>query len=180
MTSSAATRTVSAASDAAPSTSTLDIGLLLLRLVLGLTMAAHGAQKLFGWFGGRGVGGTGQFFTSVGYPAGKVMAVVAGSSEILGGLGIFLGLLTPLAGAAVVGVLANAIAVKWGGGFFAPQGVEFELFLATAAIALVVAGPGRYAVDRLVPVTRWYRPVHGLLALAFAAVTAGIVLMLRT
>lgn len=99
-----------------------DAGLLLLRLALGLTMAAHGAQKLFGWFGGPGLDGTGQFFTMSGYPAGRTMAVVAGLSETLGGLGLVAGLLTPLAGAAVVGTMINALAVKWGGGFFAPKG----------------------------------------------------------
>ncbi|MYV78377.1 DoxX family membrane protein, partial [Streptomyces sp. SID1046] len=76
-----------------------DTGLLLLRLVLGLTMAAHGAQKLFGWFGGGGISGTGQFFTASGYSAGDAMAVLAGLTETLGGLGLALGLLTPLAGA---------------------------------------------------------------------------------
>lgn len=99
-----------------------DAALLLLRLALGLTMAGHGAQKLFGWFSGVGLGGAGRVFTSAGYPAGKAMAVMAGLSEVLGGVGLALGLLTPLAGAAVVGVMVNAVAVKWGGGFFAPTG----------------------------------------------------------
>jgi putative oxidoreductase len=107
------------------------------------------------------------------------MAVVAGLSELLGGSGIDPGLLTPLADAAVLGVLVNAIAVKWDGGFFVPEGMEFELFLATAAVTLVLAGPGRHAVDRLLPVTRSYKPVHGLLALAIAAATAGAVLLVR-
>jgi putative oxidoreductase len=108
------------------------------------------------------------------------MAVVAGVSELLGGLGIVFGLLTPLAGAAVVGVMVNAIAVKWDGGFFAPLGVEFELLLAMAAITLVLAGPGRYALDRFLPLTRSFRPAHGLTALVIAAVTAGAVLLMRT
>jgi uncharacterized membrane protein YphA (DoxX/SURF4 family) len=115
-------------------------------------MAAHGAQKLFGWLGGGGITGTGQFFTMSGYPSGETMAVVAGLSELLGGLGIAAGLLTPLAGAAVVGTLVNALAVKWGGGFFAPQGVEYELLLAAAGAGIALTGPGRYAVDRFLPV----------------------------
>ncbi|QIY55318.1 DoxX family protein [Streptomyces sp. RPA4-5] len=163
----------------APSTAGYDTGLLLLRLVLGLTMAAHGAQKLFGWFGGPGLDGTGQFFTMSGYPAGRMMAVVAGLSETLGGLGLAVGLLTPLAAAAVVGTMINALAVKWGGGFFAPKGVEYELLLTAGAAALALTGPGRYAVDRLLPVLRSHRTVHGVIALVLGAVLAGGVLLVR-
>ncbi|MFE7166698.1 DoxX family protein [Streptomyces sp. NPDC057616] len=156
-----------------------DTGLLLLRLALGLTMAGHGAQKLFGWFSGPGLDGTGTFFTSVGYPAGKTMAVVDGLSELLGGLGVALGLLTPLAGAAVVGVMINAMAVKWGGGFFVPTGVEYELTLAVAAAALALTGPGRLAVDRHLPGVRAHRVVHGLAAIALGVVVAAVVLLVR-
>ncbi|QIK08973.1 DoxX family protein [Streptomyces sp. Je 1-4] len=163
----------------APSPRGYDAGLLLLRLALGLTMAAHGAQKLFGWFGGPGLDGTGQFFTMSGYPAGRTMAVVAGLTETLGGLGLAAGLLTPLAGAAVVGTMINALAVKWGGGFFAPKGVEYELLLTVGAAALTLTGPGRYAIDRLLPGLRAARPVHGLLALLLGVVMAAGVLLVR-
>ncbi|WP_030024413.1 DoxX family protein [Streptomyces monomycini] len=156
-----------------------DVGLLLLRLAVGLIMAAHGAQKLFGWFGGPGLDGTGQFFTASGYPAGKAMAVVAGLSETLGGLGLVLGLLTPLAGAAVVGTMVNALAVKWGGGFFAPEGVEYELLLTAGAGALALTGPGRYAVDRLLPVLRNHRLAYGVAALVFGVVVAFVMLLVR-
>ncbi|MFE9258062.1 DoxX family protein [Streptomyces sp. NPDC006879] len=156
-----------------------DAGLLLLRVALGLTMAAHGAQKLFGWFGGGGVDGTGQFFSVSGYPAGEAMAVVAGMSEVLGGLALTLGLLTPLAGAALLGTLINALAVKWGGGFFAPQGVEYELVLLVGAAALTLAGPGRYAVDRFLPLPRAHRSIHGALALALGVLAAVVVLLVR-
>ncbi|MER6922661.1 DoxX family protein, partial [Streptomyces spiralis] len=122
-----------------------DAGLLIVRVVLGLTVAAHGAQKLFGWFGGGGLKGTGQFFTMSGYPSGETMAAIAGLSETLGGLGLVLGLLTPLAGAAVLGTMINALAVKWGGGFFAPQGVEYEVLLTAGAAGLALTGPGRIA-----------------------------------
>ncbi|WP_436845296.1 DoxX family protein [Streptomyces sioyaensis] len=156
-----------------------DTGLLVLRLALGLTMAAHGAQKLFGWFGGPGLDGTGQFFTMSGYPAGRTMAVVAGLSETLGGLGLVAGLLTPLAAAAVVGTMINALAVKWGGGFFAPKGVEYELLLTAGAAALVLTGPGRLAVDRFLPGLRVHRPVRGAAALALGVVMAGVMLLVR-
>ncbi|MFF2811689.1 DoxX family protein [Streptomyces sp. NPDC058000] len=163
----------------APSLHGYDVGLLLLRLVLGLTMAAHGGQKLFGWFGGPGLDGTGKFFEASGYPSGKVMALFAGLTETLGGLGLVLGLLTPLAGAAVVGAMINALAVKWGGGFFAPQGVEYELLIVTGAAALALTGPGRYAVDRFLPGLRAHRLVYGAAALVLSAVLAAIVLLLR-
>ncbi|AZS71608.1 DoxX family protein [Streptomyces lydicus] len=163
----------------APSLHGYDAGLLLLRLALGLTMAAHGAQKLFGWFGGPGLDGTGQFFAMSGYPAGRTMAVVAGLTETLGGLGLAAGLLTPLAGAAVVGTMINALAVKWGGGFFAPKGVEYELLLTVGAAALTLTGPGRYAIDRFLPVLRAARPVHGVVALLLGVVMAAGVLLVR-
>ncbi|ARF81022.1 DoxX family protein [Kitasatospora aureofaciens] len=156
-----------------------DAGLLLLRLVLGLTMAAHGSQKLFGWFGGGGIDGTGQFFTMSGYPAGNTMAVVAGLTEILGGLGLAVGLLTPLAGAAVVGTMVNAIAVTWGGGFFAPKGNEYELLLTAGAAALALTGPGRYAVDRFLPVLKAHRLAYGVAAVLVGLATAGVILLLR-
>ncbi|MEU0372277.1 DoxX family protein [Streptomyces sp. NPDC006283] len=156
-----------------------DVGLLLLRVVLGLAMAAHGAQKLFGWFGGPGLTTTGEFFSASGYPAGHVMAVVAALSETLGGLGLAVGLVTPLAAAAVVGVMINAIAFKWGGGFFGPEGIECELLIVAAAASLALTGPGRLAVDHFLPVLRRHRLVYGLAALALAVVVAVIVLLLR-
>ncbi|MFF4261121.1 DoxX family membrane protein [Streptomyces virginiae] len=164
---------------AALSTPGHDTGLLLLRLVLGLTMAAHGAQKLFGWFGGGGISGTGQFFTASGYPAGDAMAVLAGLTETLGGLGLALGLLTPLAGAAIVGTLINAIAVHGAGSFFAPKGIEYELLLTAGAAALALTGPGRYAVDRFLPVLRGHRLAHGALAVALGVVLAVAMLLVR-
>ncbi|MFD6280786.1 DoxX family protein [Streptomyces sp. NPDC060209] len=156
-----------------------DVGLLLVRVALGLTVAAHGVQKLFGWFGGGGIEGTGQFFTMSGYPSGRTMAVIAGLSETLGGLGLVLGFLTPLAGAAVLGTMINALAVKWGGGFFAPAGVEYELLLLVGAAGLALTGPGRIAVDRFLPGLRAHRLVYGVAGVLLAAVIAGLVLLIR-
>ncbi|GAU70944.1 Ku protein [Streptomyces sp. NBRC 110611] len=170
---------IGAATSRAPSPHGYDAGLLLLRLALGLTMAAHGVQKLFGWFGGPGLDGTAQFFTMSGYPSGRAMAVIAGLTETLGGLGLVAGLLTPLAAAAVVGTMINALAVKGGGEFFAPKGVEYELLLTVGAAALALTGPGRYALDRFVPGLRAHRLVYGAAALLLAVVMAGVVLLLR-
>ncbi|MFJ9642049.1 DoxX family protein [Streptomyces sp. NPDC101206] len=177
-----ATKPQAASPAAAPlalSTPAHDAGLLLLRLVLGLTMAAHGSQKLFGWFGGGGISGTGKFFTASGYPAGDAMAVVAGLTETLGGLGLAVGLLTPLAGAAVVGTMINAIVVHGTGSFFAPEGIEYELLLTAGAAALALTGPGRYAVDRTLPVLRGHRLAHGALAVALGVVLAVVTLLIR-
>ncbi|MDJ0343433.1 DoxX family membrane protein [Streptomyces sp. H10-C2] len=167
------------ASPHAASPHAYDAGLLLFRLTVGLTMAAHGSQKLFGWFGGGGLDGTGQFFTMSGYPSGRTMAALAGVSEALGGLGLAVGLLTPLAGAAIVGTMVNALAVKWGGGFFAPQGIEYELLLAAAGATLALTGSGRLAADRFLPGLRRHRLVYGGAAVLLGLVGAGIVLLLR-
>lgn len=168
------------ASDHAATPHAYDAGLLVLRVAVGLTMAAHGAQKLFGWFGGGGLAGTGKYFAGNGYPAGEAMALVAGVTETFGGLALALGLLTPLAGAAVVGTMLNAIAVKGAGAFFAPKGIEYELILTAAAAALTLTGPGRYALDRFVPVLRQHRLVYGLAAIVLAVLAAGAVLVVRT
>ncbi|WP_274555646.1 DoxX family protein [Streptomyces spiramyceticus] len=162
-----------------PSLHGYDAGLLILRIALGLTMAAHGSQKLFGWFGGGGIEGTGMFFTASGYPAGEVMAAVAGLTETLGGLGLVIGLLTPLAGAAIVGTMVNALAMHWSGGFFAPKGVEYVLLLTAASAALALTGPGRYAVDRFLPGLRTHRLAYGVAAVALGLVLAAVVLLLK-
>src|SRR5437588_9148430 len=95
-------------------------GLLLARLVFGLIMAAHGAQKLFGWFGGYGIAGTGGFFESIGFRPGRLAAFAAGASEFIGGLLIALGLLGPLGPAAVLAVMVvAAVSVHWQHGLFA-------------------------------------------------------------
>ncbi|MEV8533635.1 DoxX family protein [Streptomyces sp. NPDC051211] len=163
----------------APDTTPYDVGLPILRVVLGLIMTVHGTQKLFGWFDGGGLKGTGGFFGKAGYPAGETMAAIAGLTETLGGLGLILGLLTPLAGAAIVGVMLNAISVKWTGSVVGQEGIEFESLITAAAATLALTGPGRYAVDRHLPVLRDHRLVHGVAALVLAVVLAALVLLIR-
>ncbi|PKV98046.1 DoxX family protein [Nocardia fluminea] len=160
------------------STTATSAGLLVLRLGVGATMAAHGTQKLFGWFDGGGLDGTERFFAASGYPSAKAFAVLAGVSETLGGIGLILGLITPLAAAAILGTMLNAIAVKWGG-FFSPKGVEYETILAVAAASLALTGAGGFAVDRFVPGLRDYKIGYGLAAIALAFVAAGITLLIR-
>ncbi|MFR9791482.1 DoxX family protein [Streptomyces sp. MB22_4] len=127
-----------------------DLGLLLLRLGTGGVLAAHGTQKLFGWFGGHGLEGTGQFMESVGYSPGKASATAAGLAETGGGTLLALGLATPAAGAAAAGAMAGAAAVHTPNGFFAQEGgYEHAATLGLAAIGLAVAGPGRLSLDHV-------------------------------
>ena len=124
-------------------------GLLLLRVVGGLTIAAHGVQKLFGWFGGGGVRGTAGFFENLGFRPPVLLAVLAGLGET-GGLLFAAGFLTPLAALGMTIVMLNAIAVvHWSKGFFNSNGgLEFPLSLATIAVAVAATGPGRFSIDR--------------------------------
>ncbi|ANP54696.1 putative oxidoreductase [Streptomyces griseochromogenes] len=125
-----------------------DLGLLLLRLGTGGVLAAHGAQKLFGWFGGHGLEGTGQFMESVGYVPGRASATAAGLAETGGGTLLALGLATPAAGAAAAGAMTGAAAVHKPNGFFAQEGgYEYAATLGLAAAGLAVAGPGRLSLD---------------------------------
>lgn len=127
----------------------MDTGLLLLRIVVGLLLVGHGAQKLFGWFGGGGLAGTAGFFRSVGYWPPRLMAGLAGGAEIVGGTGLALGLVTPLAGAVVIGTMLNAaVSVHRRNGLWAADnGYEYPLVLATAAAAIGFTGAGAASVD---------------------------------
>jgi len=127
----------------------MEYGLLALRLVIGLAFAAHGSQKLFGWFGGGGPAGTAGFFGSLGYRAPALMALAAGLSELVGGLLFAAGLATPLAALMLATVMLNAIVtVKWTQGFFA--GYELDVTFLTVALAIVATGPGRLSLDRAI------------------------------
>src|SRR5438067_7350625 len=124
----------------------MSIGLLVLRVLVGTLFAAHGAQKLFGWFGGYGIKGTGGFFESLGFRPGPLMALVAGASELGGGLFLAAGLLTPLAAAAIIGVMVNAIfSAKLKAGLFG--GYELDVLYAAAAASLAFTGGGLYSLD---------------------------------
>src|SRR5205823_7286177 len=115
-----------------------------------LTLAAHGAQKLFGAFGGHGLAATGGFFENVlGFRPGKIHAALAGLGELGGGLLLALGLLTPLGGAATVGVMTvAALAVHRQNGYFITEGgYEYTVILATAALALAFTGAGSISLD---------------------------------
>lgn len=130
-------------------TSSQDIGILALRLTVGLLLAAHGAQKLFGWFGGGGLDGTAAFLGQVGYSPAKLFAVITGVTELGGGLLFAAGLATPLAAAAVLGTMVNAVAVLGPAGLWAPQGYEYPLVVAVLGGAVAFTGSGFLSVDSL-------------------------------
>ena len=130
----------------------MDIGLLLLRLAVGLILAAHGTQKMFGWFGGPGISATGQFFTVLGFPPGRRHALMAASGETAGGVLLAVGFATPAAVALVVSVMLVAVVtVHLGKGFFAQNGgYEYPIVLAVAALSVAFTGPGSLSIDALV------------------------------
>ncbi|CAM5294769.1 DoxX family protein [Streptomyces fumanus] len=154
-----------------------DVGLLLLRLGTGGVLAAHGAQKLLGWFGGGGITGTGQAMEAMGYTPGKASAVAAGVAEAGGGALLALGLATPAAGAAATGAMVGAAAVHAPNGFFAQEGgYEYAASLALTATGLAVTGPGRLSLDHVLghAVNRnWMVPVALAVTAAATAVVVG-------
>ena len=148
----------------------MKLGFTAFRAVVGATMFAHGAQKLFGWFGGPGLEGMAGAFDSMGLKPGKRSALAAGVSEAGGGLLLATGFLTPLGSAATIGVQSQAIRTVHGPkGFFNTEGgFEYNLTLIAAAVALADRGPGPISLDRALGTER-----RGT-AWALAALAAGL------
>jgi putative oxidoreductase len=130
----------------------MEIALLGLRLIVGLSFAAHGAQKLFGAFGGDGIEGTARFFEGIGLRPGKLQARAAGTTEFVGGLLIALGLVTPFAATALIAVMVAAtLTVTIRNGFFVTSnGYEYNLILAATLFALAGIGAGNWSLDSAV------------------------------
>ena len=158
----------------------MDVGLLLLRIVVGALFIGHGTQKLFGWFGGHGLEGTGGFLARLGYPRPRESAVLAGLAEAGGGSLLLLGLLTPLGAAAVIGVMVNAAgSVHAKNGLWNTNGgYELPLVFATASTALAFAGPGAWSLDRAFGwhLTGW---PWGLAAIALGIISGVLLLSVR-
>jgi|SRR5581483_4313676 len=145
-------------------------GVLILRVVVGLVMAAHGAQKLFGWFGGHGLAATAGFFESIGFRPGRPLAAAAALSEFLGGSLIAVGFLGPIGPALVLATMIVAMSVHWQNGLFAMQsGIEVPLLYAVVAAMLALAGYGRYSLDAALGLTPFWTP-----AIAGAALAVGV------
>jgi len=148
----------------------LDAAILIPR-VLGLILAGHGAQKLLGWFGGHGIHGTAQWLETLRLNPARFWAVVAGLAELLGGLGLVLGLFTPIAAAAIFGVMLMAIVkVHWPNGLWVTQnGFEYPLVNAFIALFIGLVGPGRYALDTVLNI-RYPMPLTFLIALVVSVI----------
>jgi putative oxidoreductase len=127
----------------------MTLGLLIIRVVAGLTMAAHGGQKLFGWFEGPGRRGTAGMMDKLGYREPAIMASLAGLAEFAGGLGLALGFLTPLAAIAIVVVMLNAAyTVHLKNGFWnTAGGCEYPLVISAIAVGIAATGPGDASAD---------------------------------
>jgi putative oxidoreductase len=149
----------------------VDLALLLVRLI-GLGFAAHGAQKLFGWFGGYGLAGTGGYFESLGFKPGKLFAAASGISELAGGLLLALGLFGAIGPMLIVSVMLVAIlTVHAPKGFFAQNGgYELPVAYIAIAVALALVGPGAYSLDNVLGLAGVWTP-----ALSWAALGLGVV-----
>ena len=149
----------------------MDSGLFVVRVVFGLLMAAHGSQKLFGWFGGYGLSGVAGFFEGLGFRPGRLFALAGSLSETLGGLLIALGFLGPIGPAIVLAVMVVAGgSVHWEHGLFAAtNGIEVPLLYGTAAAGLILTGAGQYSLDALLGLSSLWTP-----STAWAALAVGI------
>lgn len=134
-----------------------DLGILIIRIIIGLYFAAHGAQKAFGWFGGGGPAGTGAFFEQIGIKPGKPMALLAGLGEILGGLLFLLGFLTPLASLLIIVPMIVAILTVHGkNGLFSDKGgIEYNVVLIAVALGLALTGAGSISLDAIYNIKFW-------------------------
>jgi len=150
----------------------LDYGITVLRVFLGLLFIGHGTQKLFGWFGGGGMRGTRSMMDKLGVRPAQFWAWVNALAETLGGVGLFLGFLTPLAGAAIIGSMLMAIArVHWKNGLWNSKGgIEFPLMLAIQAAFLGLFGPGALALDSLLDLA-YPKSLTFLVALALSVLS---------
>ena len=155
----------------------MDTGLLIVRLVFGALLVGHGTQKLLGWFGGHGLEGTGAFFHSLGFRPGKPMAAIAGLSEAGGGLLLALGLLTPLAGAAIVGTLFVAASVHADKGVWGQNGgYETASLYGALAAAIALTGPGSVSLDRAIGIDDSWSVALGIAAIAVGLLSGAVVI----
>jgi len=155
----------------APNAAALSAGLLVARLVFGLIMTAHGAQKLLGWFGGYGLDATGEFLVQLGFRPARLFAILASLSEVVAGLLVAAGFLGPIGPALMLSVMiVAAVTVHWPNGLFAMgNGIELPLLYGAVAVVLALTGPGLFSLDALFGLESLWSP-----ALAAGALAVGI------
>ena len=152
----------------------ISAGLLVGRLMVGLGIAAHGSQKLFGWFGGYGLAGTGGFFEQLGFRPGRIFAAAAGGAEFAGGLLTALGLLGPVGPALMLSVMIVAkLTVHFRNGFFTEtNGIERPFLYAAGALVFGLAGPGLFSLDAVLGLEWLWAPRIGVAALTIGVLGA--------
>ena len=149
----------------------MDTALLLARLLFGLGMAGHSAQKLFGWFGGPGIAGAGAIFETMGFRPGRFFATAAALTELAGALIIVLGLFGPAGPALMVLIMLVACAAVWSNGYFAIRnGWEPAALYGMGGVLLAFTGPGRYSLDQLLGLAALTSERNAWLALGIAVV----------
>lgn len=157
---------------------TIAWALLIIRVITGVTLIAHGTQKLFGWFGGPGYEKFSQGFGRQGYKPVQLWTSLAILGEIGGGLALAFGFLTPLGAAGALGAMVMAIKTHWSNGFFNMKGgFEYPLALLTMSIAVGLAGPGLYSLDHLFGIAL---PLALFIVLAVAALVVDVIGILIT
>jgi putative oxidoreductase len=159
----------------------LDLAFLIARVMIGLLMTAHGAQKLFGWFGGHGLKATGEFFGKLGFEPARLFATAAALGEFTSGLLIALGLFGPVGPAILLAVMVvAAISVHWKGGLFATtNGIELPLLYSIAAVRFALTGPGGYSLDAALGLQWVWTPKVIWVALAIGVLGGVVNLALR-
>ncbi len=158
---------------------TQHLGLLVLRVGLGVVLGAHGLQKLFGWWGGSGVTGFKNSLSDVGYQHADVLAYVSAGGEIVSAVLLVLGLFTPIAAAGALAFLINGLLATVSArphshtfSYFLPDGHEYQITLIVLAVAVILCGPGRYGLDAN---RGWaHRPFIGSFVALLAGIAAGI------
>ena len=158
----------------------MDAGLLVGRVVLGSLMAAHGSQKLFGWFGGYGLTAVSGFFESLGFRPGRLFALTAASAEVASGVLVAFGLLGTIGPALMLSVMiVAAVSVHWSNGVLGEKGMELPMVYGAGAAALTLTGPGRYSLDALFGLNAVWTPGIEWFALAIGVIGGVVNLALR-